>query len=97
MCQVLEQAGVAQVKCQLTTGCMLGKCSVMGAMISSKQKMSQEERWDNYLAWWKKEVRLSFQGRLMLNDEVQVRKGSSVMLPGTFHSRVRQGQHFVIR
>lgn len=68
----------------------------MGAMISSKQKMSQQERWDNYLAWWEKEVRLSFQGRGMLNDEVQVSKGSAVMLPGKFHGRVTQSQHFLI-
>lgn len=33
---------------------------------------------------------------VMLNDEVLVRKGSKTRLPGNFHSRIKQSQHFVI-
>lgn len=37
-----------------------------------------------------------FQMMVMLNDEVLVRKGGKTRLPGKFHSRMKQSQHFII-
>ena len=33
---------------------------------------------------------------VMLKEEVQVRKGGKTRLPGKFHSRMKQSQHFII-
>lgn len=70
-----SRLGVAEGKDELTLGGHWGKYSIMGAMISSRQKTSQKYTWGGYLAWWTREVRIGFQGKATLT--IMCRSGNT--------------------